>query len=300
MADPAPGVTLQQLRLVVAVAERRSFTEAADAVHLSQSALSRAVTTVERQVGSALFTRTTRSVVLTPVGEELVRVAREILAAHATGMNVFTRFHHGLRGVVRVAALPSLAALVVPSLVSAMRREAPEVTVQIDDTLAHVAIDRLRDGQVDLALTVDDDVPDDLACTPLASDRFHVVHPPGHPFAGRASVTWQELADEPVIRFGPASSIRSLTDRTFTALGLRPATTFEAQNVPVIAGLVAAGLGVAAVPAMVLPLVQFAGLGHVGLVEPAVDRTFALVNHPSRPWSPAVRRFTDVVRSAHA
>ncbi len=282
-----PDLSLRELHLVLAVAEARSFTDAAEASHLSQSALSRAVNNAERRIGARLFERTTRSVVLTPVGEELVRIARRLLDGHARGMQEFALFRDGLGGVVRVAALPSVAATALPPLVAALRQDNPGVVVDITDTLAHLAVDLLVSGRVDFAITVPDDLPEGVAFRPLLQDRFHVAFRSDHAFRGRTSVTWRELADEQVVTFGSASSLRALTDEAFARVGVAPATTVEAQNIAVIAGLIAAGLGVAAAPAQVLPLMAFANLESAELVDPTVDRTLGLAYVPGRSRSPA-------------
>lgn len=297
MLGPGPEVSLRDLRLVLELAERRSFTETAEAVHLSQSALSRAVNDAERRVGARLFTRTTRSVTPTPVGEQFVRTARDLLDHHERRLREFALYRDGLAGSVRLATLPSVAATVLPSLVAAMKRDTPDVAVDIDDTLAHLAIEQLLAGQVDFAITVDDDLPDGTEFTPLAADRFQVVFRHDHRFHGRESVTWREFAAEPVVMFGSASSIRTLTDATLTGLGAAPEPSAEAQNIAVIAGLVAAGLGVAAVPSLVLPLMGFAALEAVDLSAPSVDRTLGLVSVPGRPVSPAAARFAETVRT---
>lgn len=293
----ATDVSLRDLRLILEVADRRSFTEASIAVHLSQSALSRAINEAERRLGAQLFSRTTRSVTPTAAGQELVRIARSVLTHHERSMNEFELFRDGLGGVVRIAALPSVAATILPGLVAALKQENPGVVIHIDDTLAHVATEQLLAGKVDFAITVDDRLPADVAFTRLASDRFHVVFQHDHAFHGRETVTWRELVDQPLVTFGEASSLRVLTDETFAGLGVTPSQTFEAQNIAVIAGLVAAGLGVAAAPAMVLPLMSFAGLETAPLVDPVVDRSLGLVFVPGRSLSPAARHFADALRA---
>jgi LysR family transcriptional regulator, carnitine catabolism transcriptional activator len=285
--DPVPDLSLRDLHLVLAVAELRSFTAAAEVVHLSQSALSRAVNDAERRAGARLFTRTTRSVSLTPVGEELVRIARDAVGRHEQGLQEFALFRDGLGGVVRVAALPSVAATALPFVVAAIEAERPGVVVDITDTLAHVATDLLVAGRVDFAVTVPDGLPDEVAFRPLLHDRFHVVFRPDHAYHGRDRVTWRELSGERLVTFGAASSLRALTDSALAGVGAQPDQTFEAQNIAVIAGLVAAGLGVAAAPAQVLPLMAFAHLESAELVEPAVDRTLGLAYVPGRSRSPA-------------
>jgi LysR family transcriptional regulator, carnitine catabolism transcriptional activator len=296
--DSDIDLSLRDLQLILEVAERRSFTDAAQAVHMSQSALSRAVNDAERRLGARLFERTTRSVEPTAIGAELIRIGTSMLAQYQRGLREFALYRDGLGGVVRVAALPSIAATTLPAIVATLKVESPGIVIDIVDTLAHVATAQLLAGLVDFAITVGDGLPDGVAFTPLTKDRFHVVFRADHPFRGRAQVRWRELADEPFVTFGAASSLRVLTDETFTLLGVRPEQTFEAQNIAVIAGLVASGLGVAAAPAMVLPLMSFAGLGAAELIDPAVDRDLGLAYVAGRSLSPAAQFVAQALRAS--
>lgn len=298
MNEAVPDISLRDLRLVLEVASRRSFTDAAEAVHVSQSALSRAVNDTERRLGARLFERTTRSVEPTTVGAEFVRIAQSMLASHERGLREFTLFRDGLGGVVRIAALPSIAATMLPAVVARLKIATPDIVLDITDTLAHVATERLLAGHVDFAITVDEGLPDEVAFTTLAKDRFHVVFRDDHRFHGRTRVAWDELADQPLVAFGTDSSLRALTDETFASLGIEPSQTTEAQNIAVIAGLVSAGLGIAAAPAMVSPLMAFAHLSSAELIEPTVDRRLGIAFVPGRSLSPAAQHVADVLQDA--
>ncbi|AQA02276.1 hypothetical protein BVC93_07345 [Mycobacterium sp. MS1601] len=292
-----PDLSLRDLRLILEVAARRSFTDAAQAVHMSQSALSRAVNDAERRLGARLFERTTRSVEPTAVGAEFIRIGTSMLAQYQRGLREFALFRDGFGGVVRVAALPSIAATVLPALVATMKTDNPGIVIDIVDTLAHVATEQLLAGQVDYAITVDEGLPDEVAFTPLTKDRFHVVFRDDHAFRGRRQVAWRELSGQPFVSFGEDSSLRALTDDTFRLVGITPEVSFEAQNIAVIAGLVSSGLGVAAAPAMVLPLMSFAGLSTAELVEPTVDRDIGLAYVPGRSLSPAAQQVAQALSS---
>lgn len=287
--DAPLDLSIRDLRLILELADLRSFTQAAEAVHMSQSALSRAVNDAERRLGARLFERTTRSVEPTAVGAEFVRIARSMLARHEQSLREFTLFRDGLGGLVRIAALPSIAATILPALVADLRITSPAISLDITDTLAHVATEQLLAGHVDFAITVDDGLPDGVAFTPLAKDRFHVVFREDHPFHGRSQVPWSELGSQSLVTFGEASSLRALTDQTLARLGIAPLQTTKAQNIAVIAGLVQAGLGVAAAPATVLPLMTFAHLMSAELVEPTIDRNIGIAHVPGRTVSPAAR-----------
>ncbi|MER5390757.1 LysR family transcriptional regulator [Saccharopolyspora sp. NPDC002686] len=291
-------LTMQQLRLVLAVHDAGSFTVAAEQLHLAQSSMSRAVREVERRLGITLFERTTRNLVTTPEGVEFCRVARHVIEEFDAGINHFEGFLAGNRGQVRIAALPSLAAILLPPVVSAYRAAHPEVDLSIADAMSDEVLHQVRAGAVDLAVTVVAEPLPDLHVKPIATDRFCCVFPPQHPFAEKRGVEWTDLAGQPHIAFAPSSSIRQHADRAFAAAKARPDVVLESRNISTVAGLVAAGLGVAVMPGLVLPLVQFAGLEHRPLREPGTSRRIAVVRNPHRPLAAAAEAFMAAITRA--
>jgi LysR family transcriptional regulator, carnitine catabolism transcriptional activator len=298
-------LTVQQLRIVLAVADAGSFTAAGEHLHLAQSSLSRAVADVERRVGVTLLQRTTRRVAPTPEGREFVRVARDVVASFDRGVKHFAGFLDGTRGLVRIATLPSLAATLLPAVVSVFRQNHPEVAISIEDSLLGQVLAHVDGGDVDLAITVSGDQPAGLTFEPIAVDEFSCVFPSGHRFATGPggtpmTLTWAELHDEPFIAFDRASSVRFHVDRAFAAAGATPGTVTEARNIAAVGGLVAAGLGVSAVPSLVLPLLEFARLEHRPLTGPEVTRSIGVVTDPRRPRAPAVDAFLHTLATARA
>jgi DNA-binding transcriptional LysR family regulator len=294
-------LTVQQLRVVLAVHDAGSFTAAAETLLQAQSSLSRTVLEVERRLGVALFERTTRRLEPTAEGREFVTIARATVAVFDANLRHFAGFLDGQRGRVRVATLPSLAAILLPSIVSAYQRSHPDVELSIEDALAVEVLERVRAGVVDFAVTVVSATAepiDGLHVTPVAADRFCCVFPPGHPFAERDEVTWSALAQEAFIAFDRTTSIRQHLDRAFAESGSVPRNAIEARNISAVAGLVAAGLGVSAVPGLVLPLVRFAGLEYRPLGDPRVQRRIAVVRVPHRPLSPAATAFQESITDA--
>lgn len=293
-------LTVQQLRTVVAVAETGSFTAASAQLRLTQSSLSRSVADVERRVGVALFVRTTRRVQLTPEGQEFVDIAREVIGSFDRGMNHFSGFLDGTRGVVRIATLPSLAATLLPPVIATFREQHSDVTVRIDDALLGQVLEQVIGGHVDFAVTVADEPASRLTVQPVAVDDFFCVFPPRHRFATAPRLRWADLQDEPFIAFDPASSVRSHVDSALAQVHTTPELVTEARNIAAVGGLVAAELGVSAVPGLVLPLLEFARLAHSPLTEPSVTRTVGIVTDPARPLAPAARAFMKIIAGARS
>lgn len=284
-------LTVQQLRAVVEVADAGGFTTAAKRLHLAQSSLSRAIGEVERRVGVPLFERTTRSLVLTTEGAEFVHIARTVVESFDTGMRHFAGFLAGTRGKVRVATLPSLAAILLPPAVADYRRRHPGVELSLEDALSEEVLEKVRAGDVDLAVTVVSEPLPGLRVHDLAADRFCCVFPRGHRFDGTESLSWTDLTEEPFITFSAASSIRGLVDQALRATETVPGRAIEARNIAAVAGLAAAGLGISVIPGLVLPLIEFAGLGAVPLESPRLERSIAVVLDPDRPQAAAVKDF---------
>lgn len=281
---------LSHLRCIVAVADHESFTAAADALGVAQSSLSRSVAEVERRLDLTLFERTTRRVAATADGVAVAAYARKVIADFDEGLDEIARFVTGDRGTVSVACLPSIAATFLPAHVVRFRRDHPDVQFEIRDGLRQECLDALTAGAVDIALVSAPRVAAGLSHRILTADSFYCALPPGHSLAHRDELAWADLAGEPFIAFGSQSSIAEPVSRALADAGVVTGPVMHAQNVGAVAGLVAAGLGVTAVPQLVLPMMEFAGLAHVPLV-PTVQRTISLVRVAGRHETASVKHF---------
>ncbi|MEV0618401.1 LysR family transcriptional regulator [Nonomuraea sp. NPDC050404] len=286
---------LRQLAAYAAVARAASFTAAAHRLRVSQSTLSRAVADLERTLGVRLLERDTRNVQLTAAGVETLRVAEQIVAAHESGMKELRRYLLGESGVVAVATLPSVAAVLLPRMISAFRGRRPDVSVRIMDGLERAVLGRVLSGDADFAITTVRASSEQFEHRPLIRDQFHAVLPEGHRLAEREEVTWVELAAEPFLAVGRESSVRRLTDAAFDQAGAGVTLAAEASNVATVGGLVAAGLGVSAMPALVLPLLIPGQVVHRRLADPVVDRRLDVVVRARRTLPLAAAAFLDLL-----
>lgn len=289
---------IPHLRAVVAVADARNFTAAAAELHVAQSSLSRTVAEAERRLRVRLFDRSPRGVEMTTEGREVVALARHLLGEYDAGLRHVTGYLEGTRGTLTLAALPAVAATLLPRLLAAYRSTRPDVTVQVLDMLSEENLQRVRDGTVDLAVTSAPPPDRELVVQPMVDDCFFVAVSPEHRLAERERLTWSDLDGESFLAFSLSStSVRGAVDRVLAEAGVGVGRVLEARTVGAVAGLTAAGLGVSVVPGLVLPMIEFAGLRHI-LLEPIVRRRICLVRHRRRPTTPAVLAFLDTVRSA--
>lgn len=299
--------TLAQLEAVVAVAEQKSFSKAAATLLVAQSSVSRTVAHVERMCGVRLFERSTRQLELTDEGVHFVRSAAHILDTYRQGIADFEAFLGGTKGVLRLASLPSLAASLLPPMITRFRERFPEILVEVEDVLAAQIADHVLSGAVDLAVTAAPAGPqrDTIAASairfePIAVDDFSCLLPGDHRLAARATIEWTDLAAEAFVAFDEASSVRILTDKALADNGVTPSRIISARNIASIAGLCAAGLGISAAPGFVLPLMSVPGLVTRPLGATPLTREIGILRNASRRPSPPARQFLDIIATAPA
>jgi DNA-binding transcriptional LysR family regulator len=270
---------LHQLRCFVAAAEELHFGRAAQRLQMLPSALGRQIKLLEEDLGAPLFARTTRAVSLTEDGAALLRDARAILGRVAAVEDSFrqrSRSRSARR--LRIGAIDSAAAGLLPRLLRDFRSRYPEVKVQLLEEKTIRLLPKIMSGALDLAFVRPPDRPDRrIDFQPLLRERAVVAFPQRHVLAKRKSVTLPEIADQPLIvpdrRSRPHS--HDLTIKLFEEAGLVPHIAQIADEKQTIVNLVAARLGVAIVPRWTSRM-AIAGVRFVPLNLPAHARAGTL------------------------
>jgi DNA-binding transcriptional LysR family regulator len=242
---------LHQLRCFVAVAEELHFGKAANRLQMLPSALGRYVRLLEEEIGTRLLARTTRSVTLTEEGAIFLDEARALLRQ---AESLTTRFQSRGRTratTLRVGAIDSAAAGLVPPVLHDYRERRPDVAVQLVENKTIRLLPRLLSGSLDLAFVRPPEAPDKaLEFLFLFYETAMVAVPQHHPLAARDCLAIEDLADQPMIiperRSRPHS--HDLTMQLFTDAGLQARIAFFAEEKYTIVNLVAAEVGVAIVP----------------------------------------------------
>ncbi|MER8425308.1 LysR family transcriptional regulator [Mesorhizobium sp. M1403] len=240
---------LRQLQHFIAVAEERSFTRAAERIHIVQSALSTSIRTLEEDLQARLFVRSTRQVQLTPAGQVFLEKAREVLRVIDVGRESVADIE-GLRsGSLSIGTVHSLPAFLdLPSLISRFHGTNSGIEVRLRQGDSAGLMGQLRAGQLDLAFLPLLDPPDDIVTRIVACEDMVVATPQNHPLAGRGEVTLDELVGYPFVDFEIGWGTRPLIDRAFGLAGFQRRTVFDVTDVETIIDLVSKGLGIALLP----------------------------------------------------
>jgi len=287
--------SLGDLEAFVAITERGSFRAAAEAVHLSQPALSRRIEKLEAALGVRLLNRKLRPVSPTAAGREFYRKTRVVLDELGSTLLAIGDEAAGRSGEVTVACVPSAAYHYLPEVIRRFQREYPRVRVQINDEAAGTVLEAVIRGEADFGINFVGTQEPDIEFQPLLREHFVVACRMDHPLAAKRRVTWADLCQHDYVSVSKSSGNRLLIDQALAELPMRPRCLFEVRHVVGVLGLVEAGLGVAAVPQLAMPSGVGSALVSRPLVEPMVARTVGLIRRRGRLLTPAAQALYELL-----
>jgi DNA-binding transcriptional LysR family regulator len=288
---------LRHLRYFRAVAEELHFGRAAERLHIAQPPLSQQIRQLERELGVTLFTRSTRRVELTAAGDAYLKRAVAVLDAVDDAGHQARRIAQGIEGHLTIGCVGSATYSVLPRLVRALRDELPHVEIGIrGEMLAPAQLDALLAGDIDIALLRPPVEHAAIRVEVLRRDRLIAALPADHPLAGRDLLRVGELRGEDFIAH--AGQGRSVMGGLLTAIcadaGFAPRVRHEVSETSTLVTLVAAGLGVAVVPAPTADL-DVAGVTYRQLLPASLGVDLVAAHRVDAP-TPAIQRALDVLR----
>jgi DNA-binding transcriptional LysR family regulator len=291
------NISARDVRAFLAVARTLSFSQAAKQMHLSQSALSTLIGRLEETFGTRLFDRTTRAVALTATGTVLASHADQLLSDLERTVTAVREVATVRRGSVAVAALPSLAARIIPALFRAFGEKYPDIKLSLIDTLSEPAFELVREGRVDFALTAANPAYTDLDYVPLTTDSFVLLAADNHPLGlATGSVRFTDTLAWPHISMSRPTSVRQYVDAAALQHGIQFHPAYEVDHLATIGAMVVAELGVAALPTMAADVISGDGLVRRPLINPVIRRSIGLVKRREGSLSPAAEAMLSLLR----
>jgi len=289
------NITLKQLEAFVTVAKKGSFAEACERLHISQPALSISIKNLEDALGGKLFYRTTRAIELSPEGRDFLAQAERVLLDTENAIaDVRNRFFLS-KGRLNIAVMPSFAAANLSSYLAKFKTSYPDINIKVSDIVAEDAIEMVRAGRAELAITFDPGKHEDLEFQSLFEDRFVAAIPVGSKFFHEEHIEWQALAQLPFIALQKPSSIRHLIEEALLHQGFELNVEIEVNQLLTIVKLINQGMGVSVLPSLFVKEFSQSGVKFLSLTNPEISRNIGIVTHKRRAISTAAVKFIDMI-----
>lgn len=285
---------LEQLRHFLKVAELENFTRAAEAVGLSQSALSRSVARLEEELGQPLFERQARKVALSDAGRLLFDRARAVLTM-AEDLRA-ELCDDGQTGKVRVAAIPTVAPYFLPACLRSFRDRYPRAHVLVSEETTGNLIKMVADGETDVGIAALPIAARYVEVEPLFEEELLLVTAAADPLARKKAVRAEDLTDVPFVLLGEAHCLSDNVVTFCRQKAFHPVSVERATQLSMVQELVALGHGVSLIPAMARARDAGDARAYRSLTGQRPTRTIVMITNPYRYHTHIARRFREHLR----
>jgi DNA-binding transcriptional LysR family regulator len=286
---------LLDLRAFLAVLDLGGFHRAAEALNLSQSALSRRIRGLEEAVGAPLLERTTRQVAPTATGRAFEPLARRSIEDFESQLMMLTGAGERLEGQITVACIPTAAFYFLPRAIERFNKQFPRIRFRILDLSANEAQDSVARAQAEFGINLTGSTHEALNFTPLIDDPFVLACRRDHPIARRKRLSWSDLKGEPLIGVSRTSGNRGILDQALSKADVHLSFRYEVNHLTTSLGLVERGLGISVLPKLATPPAGHAAIVTKPIGSPEVRRTIGLIERRRGRLSPAAQRFRDLL-----
>lgn len=279
----------QQIEYFQKVAQLQHMTKAAEALSISQPALSRSIARLEEELGISLFERQGRNIILNQYGKLFLKHADRILKEVEMTKKEIKSLLDPEYGVVSLGFLHTLGVNIIPDILSGFQIHHPNTKIKLYQNNNISLLKQLEAGEIDLCLVHHPFEDSHIEWEKLWDEELFLMVPANHPLAQKESITLGEIQNEPIISMKPGYELRKIADKLCRRVNITPNITFEGEEVTTLAGLVASGLGVALLPDQ--RDIDEDKVKKVHVKWPSCRRQIGLSWYSDRYLSPAVRRF---------
>jgi LysR family hydrogen peroxide-inducible transcriptional activator len=295
------AMTLTELRYVVAVARERHFGRAAEACFVSQPTLSVAVKKLEEELEVRIFERGASEVTVTPLGEQIVRQAQQVLEQAAAIKEIAKNHRDPMAGPLRLGVIYTIGPYLLPDLVRQAIESTPQMPLMLQENFTAKLLEQLRTGELDCAIMAEPFPDTGLAVAPLYDEPFMVAVPAGHPLARRKAIPAEELKNETMLLLGTGHCFRDhvlevcpeYARFASDAEGIRK--SFEGSSLETIKYMVASGMGVTVVPQLSVPAEPQPHMVYVPFTKPPPTRRVVLAWRRSFPRYEAIAALRNAI-----
>lgn len=294
-------VELRQLRYFVEVAEREHISEAAEHLHVAQSAISRQIANLEEELGTPLFERIGRNVKLTPVGKIFLEHCITALKGIDFAVKQVEEYLDPAKGTIKIGFPTSLASYVLPTVISAFKKEYPEISFHLRQGSYKYLIDAVKNRELNLALLGPLPPKDEaINTTVLFSENIHALLPATHPLAKKESINLVDLRNDQFVLFPEGYILNKVAVDACRSVGFMPNITSEGEDMDALKGLVAAGIGVTLLPESSLYDSTPRMTVKVPIAIPNIRRTVGIIAPTSRDLAPSEEVFVKFISNFYS
>jgi LysR family hydrogen peroxide-inducible transcriptional activator len=294
-------MTLTELKYIVAVARERHFGRAADACHVSQPTLSVAVKKLEEELDVKIFERGASEVSTTPLGEQIVRQAQQVIEQAAAIREIAKTGKDPVSGPLRLGVIYTVGPYLLPDLVRQAIERVPQMPLMLQENFTVRLLEMLRTGELDCAILAEPFPDTGLAVAPLYDEPFLAAVPRRHPIAARRSISAEELKNETMLLLGTGHCFRDhvlevcpeYARFASDAEGIRK--SFEGSSLETIKHMVASGMGITVVPRLSVPAEPQPHVAYVPFTEPVPSRRIVLAWRRTFPRYEAIAALRNCV-----
>ncbi len=284
------------IQAFMAIADEGGFQKAANALHISQTALTRRLQNLEANLGVKLVERTTRSVALTRVGSDFLPHGRRLLTELQTTLVEIRESGKAQRGNISIACVPTVSVHYLPRIIKEYSARYPNNRIKILDHLSPGVTETVLSREAEFGIRQSGSQHPELTTIPLLQDRYVLICRDDHSLADRKRIPWKELESYPLIF---PSHIRSNRAQLDAAIGGRDVALqpyFEVGRSSTAVGMVAEGVAAAVVPGLAIQRGAYANIRVVPITDPVVSWTLVLLARKKARLSPAAQALYDMLR----
>lgn len=291
---------LLDIRAFLAVLDMGGFHRAAQALALSQPALSRRIQSLETAIGAPLLERTTRRVTPTAIGRSFAPMARRLLDEFEASLLGVTGFGDKQTGLITIACVPTAVFYFLPKVIEQFSVLYPRIRFRILDVSATDGLEKVRSGEAEFGINFTTNTETDLIFTEILDDPFVLACRQDHRLAKKPEVVWQDLEGEDLVGVSRLSANRQTLESKLAKTGVRLKFRYEVNHLTTSLGLVTRGLGVSVLPQLATPPDPQQVIVIRKLNTPTVERTIGIIERRASRLSPLAQLFRDLLVSQSA
>jgi LysR family hydrogen peroxide-inducible transcriptional activator len=295
-------MNIRALQYFVKLAELKHFSKAANACFVSQPTLSTQIRKLEEELGVSLVERAPRKIMLTPIGEDIAHRARHILRDIEHVKDAARRSKDPETGIIKLGIFPTLAPYLLPHVIPVIRRQYPELRMQLAEEKTEIILNMLDQGRLDaglLALPVEEH---GMEVEVLFEEPFVTAMPSSHPLCDKQSISLQDLEGEELLLLEEGHCLRQQALEVCALAGAHERVDFHATSMETLRQMVAVNAGVTLMPVLSVkpPIPTTDNITLRPFKAPAPSRTIALVWRSSSPLGEFLRKLADSLKVSAA